>query len=127
MVVDLKTLLYTYGFRVALPPLGGAGPPRHTGLLLIVEVQLLLVLHRLLPHRHQVVVQLTCMVEQRESRVEREAGEGSHQKRSFTYFVEFLTAKESDGFLCQSGAVHHRTLKRIKRAIKRLVMSKRCD
>lgn len=48
-----------YSFRVALPPLGGAGPAWDAGLLLIVKVQLLLVLHRLLTHWHQVIVQLT--------------------------------------------------------------------
>lgn len=49
----------THSFRVALPPLGGAGPARNTGLLLVVEVQLLLILDRLLPDWHQVIVQLT--------------------------------------------------------------------
>lgn len=50
---------FTHGFRVTLPPLGRAGPARYVGLLLIVKVQLLLILHGLLPHRHQVIIQLT--------------------------------------------------------------------
>lgn len=49
----------TYGFRVALPPLGRAGPAWYTGLLFIMKVQLLLILHCLLPNGHQVIVQLT--------------------------------------------------------------------
>lgn len=49
----------SYGFRVALPPLGRAGPARYAGLLLIMKVQLLLILHCLFPHRHQVIIQLT--------------------------------------------------------------------
>lgn len=49
----------TYGFRVALPPLGRTGPAWYTGLLLIMKVQLLLIFDSLLPHRHQVIIQLT--------------------------------------------------------------------
>lgn len=60
IVIDMPPAEWlSYGFRVALPPLGRAGPAWDAGLLFIVKVQLLLILNRLLPHWHQVIIQLT--------------------------------------------------------------------
>lgn len=84
----------TYSFGVALPSLRRTRPAWDTGLLLIVKIKLLLVFHRLLSHRHQVIIQFTLG-----GRGKRWSNEDKNNKISlqdcycgFTYFVEFLTA-----------------------------------
>lgn len=60
MIKSRHFVIIAYGFRIALPPLGGARSAWDAGLLFIVKVQLFFVLYRLFPHWHQVVIKLTC-------------------------------------------------------------------